>query len=101
MGRTCHVYDYEGEHLASFTTWDAAHEWAHLQAALGSVATPVEIEDRRHRRLARRVWADRCEQMHADVVPLAHEGLEALELARLCVGAAALSFAPPLPRMPS
>lgn len=57
--RPCHVYDYDGEHLGSFTSWSAAHEWAHLQAAMGGVLGPLEVEDR-HAGEHRQVWVDRC-----------------------------------------
>ncbi|WP_131745853.1 hypothetical protein [Frankia sp. Cppng1_Ct_nod] len=60
MGRPYHVYDHDGEYLGSFATWDAAHDWAHLQAALGGVLAPLEIEDRRNH-VGRRLWAERCE----------------------------------------
>jgi hypothetical protein len=59
VGRPFHVYDSGGEHLGSFTSWVAAHEWAHLQIALGSLAAPLDVEDRRTR-AARQIWADRC-----------------------------------------
>ncbi|WP_235433555.1 MULTISPECIES: hypothetical protein [Protofrankia] len=63
MDRPYHVYDYDGEHLGSFATWDAAHDWAHLQAALGGVLGPLDVEDRRNR-VGRRLWAERCEFTH-------------------------------------
>jgi hypothetical protein len=59
VGRPFHVYDSDGEHLGSFATWLTAHDWAHLQIAVGSMAAPLEVEDRRSR-TARRIWADRC-----------------------------------------
>lgn len=99
MSRPCHVYDYEGEHLASFASWDAAHEWAHMQAALGGVATPVEVEDRHHG-LARRVWAERCERVHADVISAGHGDRSPLDRASACTSGLALAFTPPLSRMP-
>jgi hypothetical protein len=57
--RSVHVYDNDGECLGSFATWATAHDWAHFQIAVGSMAAPLEIEDRRSR-TTRRVWADRC-----------------------------------------
>lgn len=62
MGRPCHVFDYDGEYLGSFTVWSAAHEWAHLQAALGGVPGPLEVEDRRAGQ-RHRIWADHCEPL--------------------------------------
>ncbi|WP_063822686.1 MULTISPECIES: hypothetical protein [Frankia] len=62
--RPCHVYDYDGEYLGSFTSWSAAHAWAHLQAAMGGVPGPLEVEDRQLGQ-RRRVWVDRC----ADLLP--------------------------------
>jgi hypothetical protein len=59
VGRPFYVYDNDGDYLGSFATWAAAHDWAHLQIAVGSMAAPLEIEDRRTRS-ARRIWADRC-----------------------------------------
>jgi hypothetical protein len=58
--RGFHVFDGLREHLGSFQTFHAAHDWAHLQAALGGVATPVEIEDRA-RRVTRQITRDGCE----------------------------------------
>jgi hypothetical protein len=98
MGRSCHVYDYEGEHLASFTSWDTAHDWAHLQAALGGVATPVELEDR-HRRVTRRVWADRCEQLDASEMRTQRTSRNAFDPALPCTPV--LWFAPSLSRVAS
>jgi hypothetical protein len=114
MGRPCHVYDYHGEHLASFADWDSAHGWAHLQAALSSVSTPIEVEDR-HRKVGRRVWADRCEQMNADEesggdrtsrdgasreqdVP---DDYDSFEMAGVCAESVPVpAFSAPLPRVP-
>ncbi|KJE24011.1 hypothetical protein FF36_01700 [Frankia torreyi] len=62
--RPCHVYDYDGEYLGSFTSWSAAHEWAHLQAAMGGVPGPLEVEDRQLGQ-RRRVWVDRCADLLA------------------------------------
>lgn len=58
--RDFHVFDGGGEHLGSFPTFTAAHDWAHLQAALGGVTTPVAVEDR-VRRVTRQISRDACE----------------------------------------
>ncbi|OAA25999.1 hypothetical protein UG55_10187 [Frankia sp. EI5c] len=120
MGRPFHVYDYEGEHLGSFPSWDRAHEWAHLQAALHGVPTPLEVEDRANAG-RRRVWADRCEPVGADARwgvgisaawPSGSGGSEGsggsgepfdtdLLGAGRCAVALAPAFAPPRPRQPS
>ncbi|WP_163553063.1 hypothetical protein [Candidatus Frankia alpina] len=60
--RPCHDYDYD--YLGSFTSWPAAHEWAHLQAAMGGVPGPLEVEDRQLGQ-RRRVWVDRCADLLA------------------------------------
>ncbi|MCM3924523.1 hypothetical protein ND748_23010 [Frankia sp. AiPs1] len=75
--RPCHVYDYDGEYLGSFTSWSAAHEWAHLQAAMGGVPGPLEVEDRQLGQ-RRRVWVDRCADLLA-VPPAATETPAATE----------------------
>jgi hypothetical protein len=66
--RPCHVYDYDGEYLGSFTSWPAAHEWAHLQAAMGGVQGPLEVEDRLLGQ-RRRVWVDRCADLLTPLPP--------------------------------
>ena len=98
MSRHCHVFDYEGEYLASFPGWDAAHAWARLQALMNGVQTPLEVEDRR-RGVGCRVWADRCETTPAESnrVDLRQEGRDLVEA---CVGARDRSFTPPLQRPP-
>ncbi|MGF7238737.1 MAG: hypothetical protein ACQSGP_27835 [Frankia sp.] len=58
--RGFHVFDADREHLGSFQTFHAAHDWAHLQAALGGVTTPVEVEDRA-RRITRHITRETCE----------------------------------------
>ncbi|WP_018504248.1 hypothetical protein [Parafrankia discariae] len=105
MSRPFHVYDYEGEHLGSFATWDLAHEWAHLQAMLNGVPTPLQVEDRATTG-RRRVWADRCEPL--GVGPVSAGALSGDLLAggpcSVAVTAATATtpvFAPPIPRQPS
>jgi len=66
--RPCHVYDYDGEYLGSFSSWSAAHEWAHLQAAMGGVPGPLEVEDRQLG-ARRRVWVDRCADLISTDTP--------------------------------
>jgi hypothetical protein len=68
--RPFHVYDHEGSHLGSFSTWQAAHDWAHLQVAVTSLPAPLEVEDRQLG-VRRRVWADQCEAVERD---LSHAG---------------------------
>ncbi|KPM56809.1 hypothetical protein ACG83_02805 [Frankia sp. R43] len=113
MGRPFHVYDYEGEHLGAFPSWERAHEWAHLQAVLNGVPTPLEVEDR-STSSRRRVWADRCEPVgagasnpgapastgtHAQVQSEAHVDAETdLLAAGRCAAVRAPVFAPPHPR---
>ena len=100
MSRPYHVYDYEGEHLGSFASWETAHEWAHLQAAMNGVPAPLEVEDRR-RSERRRVWADRCEPIRDDsVLPSA----PLLDDPALCVVGGTgrpTAITPPRPRQPS
>lgn len=74
--RPCHVYDYDGEYLGSFTSWSAAHEWAHLQAAMGGVLGPLEVEDRRVGE-RRRVWVDRCATLGAAATAVLCDVLDA------------------------
>ena len=97
MSRPYHVYDYEGEHLGSFASWETAHEWAHLQAMLNGVPTPLEVEDRRCAE-RRRVWADHCEPVRAEgalrTAPLFDDTV-------LCAVGGTSVIAPPLPRQPS
>ncbi len=81
--RPCHVYDYDGDYLGSFNTWSAAHEWAHLQAAMGGVQGPLELEDERVGQ-RRRIWVDRC--------------AENLETATLCDVLDGPTFIPTQPR---
>ncbi|MCK9932747.1 hypothetical protein MXD62_37370 [Frankia sp. Mgl5] len=108
MSRPFHVYDYEGEHLGSFATWDLAHEWAHLQAMLNGVPTPLQVEDRSTTG-RRRVWADRCEPLDGptgggalggDLLDDDLTGGDVLA-GGPCSAAATPVFAPPLPRQPS
>ncbi|MCK9900046.1 hypothetical protein CC117_05350 [Parafrankia colletiae] len=113
MGRPFHVYDYEGEHLGSFPSWDRAHEWAHLQAVLHGVPTPLEVEDRATAG-RRRVWAERCEPVvpaprtapvdagRAGGDPVSGDPPYGDPLADgLCAAVSAPVFAPPRPRQPS
>jgi hypothetical protein len=118
MVRPYHVYDYTGEHLGSFAAWDVAHEWAHLQAALAGVVTPLAVEDR----LAgtcRHVWAERCGPMttyhpgdrHTADGPPAPDHpaggatyptqATPLDSGMLCAVASGPVFSPPRPRVPS
>ncbi|MEX5633829.1 hypothetical protein [Parafrankia sp. FMc2] len=103
MGRPFHVYDYEGEHLGSFPSWDRAHEWAHLQAVLHGVPTPLEVEDRATAG-RRRVWAERCEPVvpapRTASVDGGRAGGDPLADGR-CAAVSAPVFAPPRPRQPS
>jgi hypothetical protein len=110
MSRHCHVFDFEGEHLASFAGWDAAHEWARLQALMNGVPTPLEVEDRR-RGVGCRVWADRCETTSLDGDPAedgepadgggVHVRPDGRDLVGVCVGARGSSFTPPTQRPPA
>ncbi|KDA43873.1 hypothetical protein BMG523Draft_01255 [Frankia sp. BMG5.23] len=57
--RQFQVYDGDGELVATFPEWEAAHNWAHLRANEPVTSRPVQIEDR----VERRTWtieADRC-----------------------------------------
>jgi hypothetical protein len=60
--RVFHVFDAHREYLGSFQTFHAAHDWAHLQAALGGVATPIEVDDRA-RRVTRQITRESCETL--------------------------------------
>ncbi|WP_157845296.1 hypothetical protein [Pseudofrankia saprophytica] len=95
--RPYHVYDHEGDHLGSFTAWETAHEWAHLQVALSALPAPLEVEDRR-RRTRRQVWVDHC-------APFPTPATEATGSPGTDPGtplaASAFAFAPPHPRGPS
>jgi hypothetical protein len=99
--RPYHVYDQEGEHLGSFTAWDTAHEWAHLQVALSALPGPLEVEDR-HRSTRRRVWADHCSPFPGSGrEPTGDTGGDAGSHADGRHAAAVLAFTPPHPRRPS
>jgi hypothetical protein len=118
MGRHYHVYDYTGEHLGSFAACETAHEWAHLQAALAGVVTPLAVEDRLTG-TRRHVWADRCEPMGADRPADRHTGDGSADPDRpagtamyaapvtppesgvLCAAASRPVFSPPQLRVPS
>ncbi|MGF7234396.1 MAG: hypothetical protein ACQSGP_05480 [Frankia sp.] len=58
-GRRYLVFDADGELVATFASWDAAHAWSHLRAAEPLTMLPVRIEDH----IERRTWtvdADQC-----------------------------------------
>jgi hypothetical protein len=95
VGRPYHVYDHDGEHLGSFADWDVAHEWAHLQALLGGVMTPLELEDR-DSRVSRRMTATYCEFLVWARTDVTFD----LDGASRCVNASG-DFAPPMPRSPT
>jgi hypothetical protein len=67
--RRFHVFDGSGEHLGSFLTFQAAHDWAHLQARLGGVPLPLDVEDRA-RQVTRRVTGGDCQDFAWEAVPL-------------------------------
>ncbi|EIV94625.1 hypothetical protein [Frankia sp. QA3] len=57
--RRFQVYDGDGELVATFPEWEAAHSWAHRRAAEVGTRNPVQVEDRAERR----TWtieADQC-----------------------------------------
>ncbi|SNQ51809.1 conserved hypothetical protein [Frankia canadensis] len=57
--RRFQVYDGDGELVATFPEWEAAHSWAHRRAAEPAARNPVQIEDR----VERRTWTidtDQC-----------------------------------------
>jgi hypothetical protein len=59
MTRRFLVFDGDGELVATFHEWDAAHAWAHLRSVEPLTVAPVQIEDR----VGRRTWtieAGRC-----------------------------------------
>ncbi|ONH29775.1 hypothetical protein [Pseudofrankia asymbiotica] len=94
--RPYHVYDHEGEHLGSFTAWETAHEWAHLQVALSALPAPLEVEDR-HRDSRRQVWADYCAPFPAPAETADTTGDNDND----GQAATAFAFTPPHPRRPS
>ncbi|WP_261553942.1 hypothetical protein [Frankia tisae] len=57
--RRFQVYDGDGELVATFREWEAAHSWAHRRATEAGTRIPVQVEDR----VERRTWtieADQC-----------------------------------------
>jgi hypothetical protein len=54
------VWDAQGRVLASFDTFDIAHDWAHQRAGEPGADLPLVIDDRRAG-VSRRVWLTRCE----------------------------------------
>ena len=62
------VYDGDGELVATFTQWDAAHRWAHVRALEPRVPLPLEIESepgRRGKPVTWRIGRDRCQRVSA------------------------------------
>ncbi|WP_322748296.1 MULTISPECIES: hypothetical protein [unclassified Frankia] len=58
--RRFHVYDRDGEVVASFDDWDTAHAWAHEQATDPATRAPLDVDDRPNR-ITRRVHPRGCE----------------------------------------
>lgn len=106
MSRPYHVFDYEGEYLGSFASWETAHEWAHIQALLGGVPAPLTVEYRRTTE-SLYVWADRCEPATGPTGgtgPAGElDGSGLFQDVHRCATAIAVDvvYTPPRPRQPS